>query len=148
MEFWNVVGLVLTFCGTALTFWQTYKAKSYRDEIQADRKKFILMELLPIAKSARDECKNYNSSKKPMRGVDPQKVIHTIQILAEKLQEHSHHKLKGNFSLKEAVTKMSSYITNYINESDQDSRNKIADQIYSELNSIIELLAGNIDNSI
>lgn len=83
-----------------------------------------------------------------MRGVDPQKVIYTIQILAEKLQEHSHHKLKGNFSQKEAVTKLSSYITNYINESDQSARNKIADQIYSELNFIIESLAANIDNII
>lgn len=148
MDFWNVVGLILTFCGTALAFWQAYKAKSYRDEIQADRKKLILIELMPIAKSARDECKKITTPVgKPMRGVDHQKVISSIQELAEKLQEHS-HRLKGNFREKEAVIKLQTHITNYTNDADQDSRNKIADKIYGELNSIIESLASSIDSSV
>ena len=148
MDFWNAVGLTLTFCGTTFAFWQAYKAKSYRDEIQADRQKLILIELMPIAKSARDECKKITTPvKKPMRGVDPQKVIHAIQGLAEKLQEYG-HRLKGEFAQKETVTILQSHIANYTNEADLDSRNKIADQMYSELNSIIESLATSIDSSV
>jgi len=148
MDFWNAVGLILTFMGTGLAFWQAYKAKSYRDEIQADRQKLILIELMPIAKSARDECKKITTPvHKPMRGVDPQKVIHSIQDLAEKLQEYS-HRLKGGFAQKEAVSSLQGYITKYTNETDVEVRNKIADKMYSELNSIIESLATSIDSSV
>ncbi len=148
MDFWNIVGLILTFCGTGFAFYQAYKAKSYKDEIQADRQKLILIELMPIAKNARDECKKITTPVgKPMRGVDPQKVIHSIQSLAEKLQEYS-HRLKGDFREKESVVKLQELITNYKKNVDSEERHKIADSIYSELNSIIESLATSIDSSV
>lgn len=148
MDFWNAIGLILTFLGTALAFWQAYKAKSYRDEIQSDRQKLVLIELMPIAKSARDECRKITTPvNKPMRGVDPQKVIHEIRTLAEKLQEFS-HRLTGNFEQKDLVISLQEDISKYTNEADQDSRNKIADGMYSTLNSIIESLATSIDKSV
>lgn len=148
MDSWNAIGLILTFLGTALAFWQAYKAKTYRNEIQSDRQKLILIELMPVAKSARDECKKITTPVgRPMRGVDHQKVIHAIQGLAEKLQEYS-HRLKGDFKEKDSVVKLQGFIADYTNEADSESRNKIADNIYSELNSIIESLATSIDSSV
>lgn len=148
MDFWNGLGLFLTFCGTALAFWQAYKAKTYKEEIQADRQKLILIELMPIAKSARDECKKIITPvNKPMRGVDSNRVITSIQELAEKLQEHS-HRLKGSFKEKAAVNNLQLLISNYKNENAADERNRIADSIYSELNSIVESLALSIDGSL
>ncbi len=148
MDFWNGLGLFLTFCGVALSFWQAYKAKTYKEEIQADRQKLILIELMPIAKSARDECKKIITPvNKPMRGVDSNKVITSIQELAEKLQEHS-HRLKGDFREKAAVTNLQAFVSKYKNESVADERNKVADSIYSELNAIVESLATSIDGSV
>ena len=148
MDFWNAIGLVLTFFGTGLSFWQAYKAKSYRDEIQADRQKLVLIELMPIAKSARDECRKITTPvNKPMRGVDPQKVIHEIQGLAEKLQEYS-HRLTGNFEQKDLLVDLQRAVSEYKNESDQDSRYRIADKMYSTLNSIIESLSTSIDKTV
>lgn len=148
MDFWNAIALILTFLGTALSFWQAYKAKSYRDEIQSDRQKLILIELMPIAKSARDECRKITTPvNKPMRGVDPQKVIHEIQALAEKLQEFS-HRLTGEFEQNGLVTSLQKDISSYKNVVDQDFRNKIADCMYARLNLIIESLATSIEKSV
>jgi hypothetical protein len=148
MDFWNGLGLFLTFCGAALAFWQAHKAKTYKEEIQADRQKLILIEIMPIAKSARDECKKIVTPvNKPMRGVDPNKVINSIQELAEKLQEHS-HRLKGDFREKESVIKLQAFISKYKNESVADERSKVADSIYSELNAIVESLSISIDGNV
>lgn len=148
MDFWNTVGLVLTFLGTGLAFWQAYKAKSYRDEIQADRKKLILIELMSVAKSARDECKKIVTPVgKPMRGVDPQKVIHAIQGLSEKLQEYN-HRISGDIGCSSFSSNLKQRVAEYTNESDDSARHKIADQMYEELNSIIEFLAVGIDRSV
>lgn len=148
MDFWNSFGLVLTFLGTGLAFWQAYKAKSYRDEIQADRKKLILIELMPVAKSARDECRKLVTPvSKPMRGVDPQKVIYSIQGLSEKLQEFN-HRISGDIECSLFSLNLKQRITEYTNESDDGARHKIADQMYEELNSIIEFLAVGIDRSV
>ena len=148
MGFWNGVGLILTFCSTGFAFYQAYKAKTYKEEIQSDRQKLILIELMPIAKNVREESKKIATPVgKPMRGVDPQKVIHSIQGLAEKLQEHS-HRLKGDFSEKERVSRLQQLIANYKNETELNKQYKIADSIYDELNSIIESLAKSIDRSV
>lgn len=148
MDSWNAIGLILTFCGTALAFWQAYKAKSYRDEIQSDRQKLILIELMPIAKKARDECKKITTPvHKPMRGVDSQKIVHEVQGLAEKLQEYS-HRLSGEFGQKDIVEALKGNITEYIAENNQSARYKIADKMYSSLNSIIESLSTSIDKKV
>lgn len=148
MDSWNAIGLILTFCATALAFWQAYKAKSYRDEIQSDRQKLILIELMPIAKKARDECKKITTPvNKPMRGVDSQKIVHEIRGLAEKLQEYS-HRLSGEFEQKDIVEALKQNITEYIDEKNQSARYKIADKIYSSLNSIIESFSTNIDKKV
>ena len=148
MDFWNAVGLFLTFCGTGLAFYQAHRAKTYKEEIQSDRQKLILIELMPIAKNARDECKKIITPvSKPIRGVDSQKVINSIQALAEKLQEFS-HRLKGDFSEKESVTNLQEFIGSYKKEDSSDERYKIADSIYSELNEIIESLSVSIDKSV
>ncbi|AYQ56377.1 hypothetical protein MS2017_0643 [Bathymodiolus thermophilus thioautotrophic gill symbiont] len=82
-----------------------------------------------------------------MRGVNSQKVIHEIQVLAEKLQEYS-HRLTGNFEQKDLLVNLRLDISNYKNESNQDSRSKIADKMYSTLNSIIESLSTSIDKTV
>jgi hypothetical protein len=148
LDFWNAVGLVLTFSGTALAFWQAYKAKSYRDEIQADRQKLILIELMPVAKSARDECRKIITPvSKPMRGADPQKIIHAIQIFSEKLQEYN-HRISGDVKCSTFSANLRKRISEYTNETDETVRHKIADHMYEELNSVIEFLAVEIDRSV
>jgi hypothetical protein len=148
MDFWNGLGLLLTFCSTALAFYQAHRAKSYKEEILADRQKLVLIEIMPIAKSARDEIKKITTPVgKPMRGVDPQKVIHSVQDLAERLQEHS-HRLKGNFREKKSVISLQGYIEDYKAEQVLEERYRIADLIYTELNKIVESLALSIDSSV
>lgn len=148
MDFWNAVGLILTFLGTGLSFWQAYKAKSYRDEIQADRQKLILIELMPVAEITRDECKKITTPVlKPMRGVNPQKVISKIQELSEKLQKFN-HRISGDVECRNFVSSLNQRIKEYTEETDVDSRYKIADQMYENLNSVIEFLAIGIDRSL
>lgn len=148
MGFWNAVGLALTFVGTALAFWQACRAKSYSDEIQADRKKLVLIELMPIAKSARDECKKIVTPvAKPMRGVNPQNVIHVIQNLSEKLQEYN-HRISGDTEFSVLSTNLKQRISDYTNEQDLGGRYKVADQMYEDINSVIESLAVGIDRSV
>lgn len=148
MDFWNAVSLMLTFLGTGLAFWQAYKAKSYRDEIQADRRKLILIELMPIAKNARDECKKIVTPvARPMRGVDPQKVIHVIQGLSDKLQEYN-HRISEETECGAFSENLKRRISEYVNESDETCRQKIADKMHEDLNSIIEFLAVGIDRSV
>lgn len=148
MDWGNGIGLFLTFVGTGISAWQAYKAKSYKDEIQSDRQKLILIELMPIAKSARDECKKIiTPAGKPMRGVDDQKVIDSIQGLAEKLQENS-HRLKSELKEKASVKNLQHLISQYKSKTGSTDRNKVADTIYNELNEIIESLATTIDASV
>lgn len=84
MEFWDYFSVVVTTLGAAVSMIQAINAKksakiakSYRDEIALDRSKMTLLQLLPDAKRAREECRKIIKpvSDKANRGVDPQKVI-------------------------------------------------------------------------
>ena len=148
MDFWNAVGLTLTFLGTAMSFHQAHKAKTYKDEITSDRQKLILIELLPVVKQARDDCKKITTPvNERMRGVSPEKVIASIQTCAEKIQEYS-HRLSGSELSESSVEDVQSKISNYKNEFDEPARYKIADDLYNILNAIIQSLATSIDQKI
>jgi len=148
MDFWNALGLFLTFVGTAIACYQAYKAKCYRDEIQSDRHKLVLIELVPIAKRSREECKKITTPvSKPMRGVDPQKVIDAIKRLTEKLTEFQ-LRLGNDYELNCSANKINMLVSEYTSETNMDKRHAVADQIYQELNSVIRMLTSKIDLSV
>lgn len=148
MDFWNALGLFLTFVGTAIACYQAYKAKGYRDEIQSDRHKLVLIELVPIAKRSREECKKITTPvSKPMRGVDPQKVINSIKKLTEKLTEFQ-QRLGNDSELNASSTKISDLVSNYTSETDVSKRHEVAGNLYQELNSVIRMLTSKIDLSV
>ncbi|NOH22553.1 hypothetical protein [Vibrio europaeus] len=148
MDIGNAVGLVLTFVGTAISLYQAYKAKTYRDEIASDRQKLILIELLPVVKHARDECKKIITPVNgQMRGVSVEKVIGSIQDCAEKIQEYS-HRLSDTTLSSSAVSDIQSKISSYKTEVDPRQRHIIADTLYGDLNSVIQSLSTTIDQKI
>ena len=148
MGFGNFIGLVLTFLGTAITCWQAYKAKTYRDEIQIDRHRLALVELLPIAKSAREECRKIITPvNEPMRGVDPAIVISKIQTLSEKISENS-HRINRDAYRKITQVKIDQLINQYKAKESESERFKIADSLYTEIGKIIQIMSSRFDASI
>jgi len=139
---WNNLGLLLTALGTGLSFWQSYKAKTYKDEIKADRASLALYELIPKGLSAKDECKKIKTPLnlgKVVRGLDYDAVIDSIETFHEAL-EVNQHRIGNPESLLLDMSKLKEYLTKYRQASEASVRFSIADTLYGHLNSInIEL---------
>jgi hypothetical protein len=145
MDGWTIGGTLLSALGAAISIWQAYKAKRYRDEILADRIRLALIDMASSAKHVREECKKITTPvNKPMRGVDPDRVIAAIQDCAEKLNENGHR-----FAVPEVekmASQLNTHIIAYKSNSDAANRRQTADRIYDILNELVAYLARRIDN--
>lgn len=140
---WNNLGLLLTALGTLLTCWQSYKAKTYKDEIKADRANLALYELIPKGLHARDECKKIKTPLDPARmprGVSSEAVINTIEEFYEILQVNQ-HRLSNSTEISNAMSKLKDDLGQYRRQTAINWRFSIADRIYNHLNSINTELA-------
>ena len=96
----------------------------------------------------REECTKITTPvSKPMRGVDPQKVINAIKRLTEKLTEFQ-QRLGNDYELNCSANKINKLVSEYTSETNMDKRHAVADQIYQELNSVIRMLTSKIDLSV
>jgi len=143
----TALGTIFSVIGAAISIWQAMKARGYKDEILHDRLKILLIELMGIAKRARDECKKIITPVgKPPRGVDQQIVINCIRDCLDKLKDNSH-----KFSLQtlqQIIVKIEKRIDLYASESDAKKKYSHADQIYKYLGDTISFLNQTIDSEI
>lgn len=139
---------MLSGVGAAISMWQSYKAKSYRDEIVVDRSRIALIDVLGDLRAARDECKKIMTpvGGKAMRGVDPSQVIRSIQACAEKLNENEHR--LSSADIKELLKGLSEYLTIFAANQDALNRQKTADEIYACLNQLVAQVARQIDDIV
>lgn len=147
MDVGNLIGLILTAIGTLITIWQATKAKSYRDEIVEDRKKLSLIDLKSSLIQIRSECRKISTPvNKPLRGVNPQKIIDELQDFVVKMKENEHKINLQEFS--ESITTMEKYISDYKNENDEEIRSNIGDMLFQELSDLGGLIAKDIDDKV
>lgn len=150
MNLWNLaslIGTILTIISTVVAIVQAKKAKKYKEEIRSDRLKMVLIDLLPYAKIAREECKKIiQPVRKPMRGVDPQKVLNSIQDFTDKVKEQSHK--FNSVEYKSTLNSLDSNISKYKQITEDEERFRIGESIYEELNDMISMISRNIDKSI
>lgn len=138
---------MLSAIGAGISIQQAYKAKTYRDEILADRVRLALIDMLSSAKHAREECKKITTPvSKPMRGVDPERVISAIQSCAEKLKENGHR--FGVAEIEVMSSSLETHITEYKAASDGTARALLADKTYKSLNELVAHISRRIDNVV
>ncbi|MHC2065890.1 hypothetical protein ACYFX5_00315 [Bremerella sp. T1] len=146
----TVVGTVVTLAGTAVTIWQATQARTYRNQLKSDIRKFGLTTVIERLKRAQDEIRRLpTSNKNKARGVRPQELI-------QKIREHFDHALGTidaggpDASLRSLLTggqtKLNSYEVSWnagdpAAEDVHELQAKMQDAV-SELNAIIYQLEG------
>lgn len=147
MDFISIIGSVFSVLGALYAFYQANKAKQYKDEIQQDRKKMVLVDVIGIARHARKECRKIITPVgKPARGVVPQDVINSIRDCIERIHDNIH---KFHFSkLNETISKIENQLKNYINENDETQRYSIGDNLYISLGELNRKINEELNSSI
>lgn len=138
---------LLTAIGTAVTLWQARRVKKFRDEIVSDRKRSSLFELIQKSKIALKESTLIMTPVgEPIRGVNEQSIIDTIQILVDRVHEHSHREQMT--VVVEIADTVERRIGEYRKEKSQAKRHQYADAIHKDLNSLIAVLSKKIEDII
>lgn len=135
---WNNFGLLLTAIGTGLTFWQSYKARSYKNEIVLDRAKSTIPELIRMANEAKSNCRKIVRPvdiNNPPRGVDQQDVIDKIEIFLEHVQENN-HRIKKIIDIEAVISNAKTNITNYKTAPTERYKYSYAGELQSNINII------------
>lgn len=134
----NNAGVLMTFIGTGLTFWQAWKAKGYRDEIKNERARLTLHDLIPRTKSIKGKCKKITTPvdiNNPPRGVKQQDVIDEVEGFCEYLEENN-HRLNSVVDITEYINKIREEVQRYKSNQQPLNRYPIADVIYNNINAI------------
>lgn len=143
----SIIGAFFSAVGAIIAIQHAIKAGKYKDEILHDRVKMLLVDVMGIAKKARDECKKIITPiGKPPRGVDQQQVINSIRECLDKIKDDKH-----KFSVKtlpQNISQIEKYIDQYATESDDEKRHTVGDQIYKSLGEIISCLSKEVDRQI
>lgn len=135
---WNNAGILMTFIGTGLSFWQAWRAKGYKDEIKSERARITLHDIIPRAKSVKEECKKITTPvdiNNPLRGVNHQGIIDAIEGFCEYLEENN-HRLDGVVNLSENIMLIKAKVQEYKANQQPMPRYTNADIIYENLNHI------------
>lgn len=133
-------GFVFTTIGAIYTGIQVHKAKKIKDEIKDTRKKLYLENLLKKGHVAREESRKLgnNPSGKALRGINIDYSINEIQTFIENLLDTMH--LYVNIELGATAKQVQELILKWKNEEQNDEKQKLANNIYRNLNKIIPIL--------
>ena len=143
----SIIGAFFSIVGAIVAIRHAIKARKYKDEILHDRLKMLLIDVMGIAKKARDECRKIITPiGKAIRGVDQQQVIDSIRECLEKIKDNNH-----KFSvetLPKSILQIEKHIAQYAKESEDKKRYAIGDQIHENLREIISCLSKEIDRQV
>ncbi len=143
----SIISAIFSVVGAIIAIRQAVKARNYKNEIFHDRLKIFLVDVIGIAKKAREECKKIITPVgKPIRGIDQQKVINSIRECLEIIKDNN-HKLPVN-TLGNSIIEIDYCIDHYAKEFEDKKRYALGDDIYKYLGDIISCLSKEIDHQI
>lgn len=147
MDITSFTGTAFSVIGAVISLWQAGRARKYRDEILRDRLRFVLIELIGIARKAREECRKLVTPVgKPVRGVDPQHVVNVIRDCVERIKDNAH---KFNATdLTVSLTEVEQRLKTYVREQDPSARFAIGDTLYTSLSSVISRISEELDREM
>ena len=144
MDYLNIAGAVASIGAAIFAFWQAWRAKRYRDEIQTQRTKQLLIELLSLGKRARSDCQKIGSQVSTQtRGVDRQAVLDVVREFSEKFSDNSHRFESEEIS--GTITTLGQQMISYTSTTDEPKRRETADQMYDAVSCLIADITRRLD---
>lgn len=147
MDYLNIVGAIASIGAAIFACWQAYRAKNYRDEIQAQRTKQLLIELLSLGNRARSDCRKIGTQiSAQTRGVDRQAVLDVLREFSEKFRDNSHRFESDEISA--TIATLGQHITNYASTDEESKRRETADKMYDDVSCLIADITRRLDSKL
>ncbi|QDV68010.1 hypothetical protein Poly24_17160 [Rosistilla carotiformis] len=147
MENLNIAGAIASIGAAIFACWQAYSAKNYRDEIQTQRTKQLLIELLSLGNRARSDCRKIGTQiSAQARGVDRQAVLDVLREFSEKFRDNL-HRFKSD-EISKTIVVLLQHITKYASTEEESKRRETADEMYDNVSFLIADITRRLDSKL
>lgn len=132
MEILNALGAAASIGAAIVAVWQAFLAKRYRDEVQSQRTKLLLIDLLFVGRKARAECRKIGTQvSNNSRGVDRQAVLDVIVEFTDRVRDNCHRFQSEKIRAK--AGDISQNVTTYANQTEESERRRTADCMHEDI---------------
>lgn len=145
MEVAKLLADGLAVLAAVIAAWQAWKAKGYKNEILADRRRYALVDMFASAKRTREEVKKLTRpvSGRPMRGVNASEVLAVVQSCADDLDQNCHR--YGIDGLDQKIEDIKQLLKSYTSTTDESLRFDMAESLYEKLSAVIKEASQKMD---